>query len=338
MRFFKWLNLQLFADGAGAAGDGGDGAATGVTADAAGQQMLRDLGVPEDRIAKRAKAFTKRMQKSGTLLQNAPNGEPQVAAAKDNAPKEDPKQDGKRLTWEELMADPEYNGEMQKVVQARLKKERAAQERLDKLAPAIEALCGKHGLDPNNPDIDALVKAVTDDESLYDNLALELGTSKATAKRFAQQEAENKRLKAAEDLRAQEAANEARNRMEAEHYRELVRQGEELKKIFPSFDLDTELKNSAFLRMTSPGLGISVEQAYHALHHKEISAAAAKVTAQMTAEKMANAIRSNGARPQENGTSAAAPSTATFDPRKMTRAEREDIRRRVRAGEKVTFG
>lgn len=336
MRYFKWLNLQLFADGAGAAGDGGDGAATGVTADAAGQQMLRDMGVPEDRIAKRAKAFTQRMQRNGTPVQNAPKAEQQAAAAKD-APKEEPKQDAKRLTWEELMADPEYNGEMQKVVQARLKKERAAQERLDKLAPAIEALCGKHGLDPNNPDIDALVKAVTDDESLYDNLAMELGVSNATAKRFAQQETENKRLKAAEERRAQEVADAEKTRKNAEHYRVLSKQAEELKKVFPSFDLATELKNERFLWWTSPDVGMSVEQAYKAIHAKEIEAAAAQVTAQLTAEKMANAIRSNGARPQELGTSAVAPSTVTRDPRQLTREERADIRRRVRAGEKIVF-
>ena len=46
----KWLNLQLFA-GEGA-GDGGEGAATGVSAVDPGQQRLLELGVPADKIRK----------------------------------------------------------------------------------------------------------------------------------------------------------------------------------------------------------------------------------------------------------------------------------------------
>ena len=53
----KWLNLQLFAEGAGgegASGDGGEGVASGETASVAAEQRLRELGVPEDKIRKRA--------------------------------------------------------------------------------------------------------------------------------------------------------------------------------------------------------------------------------------------------------------------------------------------
>ena len=50
---FKMLNLQLFA-GEGAGDGGGEGAATGDTAVDAGQQRLLELGVPADKIRKRA--------------------------------------------------------------------------------------------------------------------------------------------------------------------------------------------------------------------------------------------------------------------------------------------
>ena len=49
----KWLNLQLFA-GEGAGDGGADGATTGGTAVDAGQQRLLELGVPADKIRKRA--------------------------------------------------------------------------------------------------------------------------------------------------------------------------------------------------------------------------------------------------------------------------------------------
>lgn len=343
MRTIKWLGLQLFADGAsaGAAGNGGDGAATGVSADDAGRQVLRDLGVPEDRINKRAKSFAKRMQRNGTPMQTASHvaEEEQAAAAeKPEQTAEEPAKEQKRLTWDEIMADPEYNGEMQKVVQARLKTARAAQENLDKLSPVIEALCEKHGIDPKHPDYDALSNALKKDDPRIEKTAIQLGVSRETAERLVTSEDDAKRLREVNERREKEAAQENLNRMQAEHYQKLKRQEADLKKIYPAFDLDTELKNKDFLRLTAPGSILNLEQAYHALHYKEINAAAAQVTAQMTAEKMAASIRSNGARPQENGTSAAAPSAAKFDPRMMTRQERDDIRRRVKAGERVILG
>lgn len=334
MYAIKWLNLQLFADGA----DGGEGAATGVSADAAGQQMLRDMGVPEDRIRKTAKAFTKRMQSSGTPLATAPKEEARVAPAEEptEKPTEKPTE-AKRLTWDEIMADPEYNGEMQRVVQSRLKNSRAAQEALDKLAPAIEALCGKHGIDPKNPDYDAIARAVTDDDSLYDDLALQLGVSRETAKRISQSEAEVKRLRQADEIRKQEEAHAEDERRNMEHIRGMVQQGEALKSTFPAFNLRAELRNETFAKLTHPSIGMSVEDAYHAVHRKEIQAAAAQAMAQKTAEQMANAIRSNGMRPDENGTTAQAATTTTVDPRNLSKQSREDIRRRVRNGEKVSF-
>lgn len=339
MLTIKWLNLQLFADGA-AAGEGGEGAAPGVNADDAGQQMLRDMGVPEDRIAKRAKGFAQRMSRSGTPMQTAPKGaEQQAAAAEPDTQKtgqKEPEQ-AKRLSWDEIMADPEYNGEMQKVVQNRLKNARAAQEILDKLAPAIEALCGKHGIDPKNPDYDALAKAVSNDDSLYEELAMQMGVSKETAKRVSQSEAEARRLREAEESRKQEAARAEEERKGMEHIRKLVQQGEAMKVTFPNFDIRQELKDKTFATLTSPNIGMSVEDAYYAVHRKEIQAATAKAMAEKTAEQMANSIRSNGLRPQENGTTRQAPSTSTIDPRRLTPQERADIRRRVRNGEKVSF-
>lgn len=339
----KWLNLQLFADASGdGAGDSG-GESSGVTADAAGQQMLRDLGVPEDRIAKRAKSFTQRAQRNGTLKQNAPAQEEQQAAAAETNPTQTEQtevQDNapKRMSWKEIMQDEEYNGEMQKLIRARLKKEQGAQETLDKLAPALEALYSKHGLDPKNPDYDALVKAVSEDDPAIEKFALEMGTSRETAKKFVDNQRENERLKAADERRRQDAANEAKRQFEAAHYSKLAAQAEELKKIFPSFDLDAELeKDKTFRLMTSPGIGISVENAYRSLHNKEIEAAAAEVTARKTAEQLANSIRSNGMRPDENGTTGQAPTASVVDPRNLTPRERADIRRRVRAGEKISF-
>ncbi|MBR4933456.1 MAG: hypothetical protein IKZ03_03250, partial [Clostridia bacterium] len=55
MNNYIWLDLQLFA-GEGAGGDGGEGAASGDSAVDAGQQRLLELGVPADKLRRRAKA------------------------------------------------------------------------------------------------------------------------------------------------------------------------------------------------------------------------------------------------------------------------------------------
>ena len=332
MEFNKWLNLQLFA-GEGAGDGGGEGAATGVEAVDPGQQRLLELGVPADKIRKRA-------QKSAPKLHDgagrtAPKQEPQQtkeqAAAAEN-PTEDNKTDAPgRMSWDEIMADPEYNKQMQAVVQSRLRSAKGAEETLGKLTPALELLARKHGLDPANPDYDALAKAISDDESYYEDKALEMGVSVETAKQIDQQERDTARQQ------RQEARTLEEQKFQ-DHIMSLERQGEAMKKVFPNFDLRTELQNQAFARMTSPNVGISVEDAYYAVHRKEIQYASMQVAAQKTAQKISNNIQAGSRRPQENGTSGQAPSVTTFDYRNMSPEQRKALKDRIRSGEKIYPG
>jgi len=50
------------------------------------------------------------------------------------------------------------------------------------------------------------------------------------------------------------------------HIEGLRQEGEELKKTFPNFDLQNELQNPVFRRMTAPGSGLTVADAYYAVH------------------------------------------------------------------------
>ena len=331
MAFYKWLNLQLFA-GEGAGDGGGEGVATGESAVDPGQQRLLELGVPADKIRKRAQKSAPKLPGAG---RTAPNQEPQQtkeqAAAAEN-PAEDNKTDVPgRMSWEEIMADPEYNKQMQAVVQSRLRNAKGAEETLGKLTPALELLARKHGLDPANPDYDALAKAISDDESYYEDKALEMGVSVQTAKQIDQQERDT----------ARQQRQEARTLEEQKfqnHIMSLERQGEAMKKVFPNFDLRTELQNPAFARMTSPNVGISVEDAYYAVHRKEIQYASMQVAAQKTAQKISNNIQAGSRRPQENGTSGQAPSVTTFDYRSMSPEQRKALKDRIRSGEKIYPG
>lgn len=330
MAFFKWLNLQLLADGGDGGGDGGGEAAGtpgGNTPDA-GESRLRELGVPESVLAKRAKRASTASVGKPVAQQAAPKTEPpaqQAASAATSTPAEDGAHADTpaRMSWEEIMADPEYNKQMQAVVQSRLRSAKGAEETLSKLAPAMELLSRRYGMDVNNLDADALAKAISDDDAYYEDRAIEMGVPVETAKKIDQNERDNARRQAEEARTIQEQKIQA-------HIESLKQQGEKMKETFPNFDLAAELQNPAFARMTSPNVNISVEDAYYAIHRKEIQSAAMQVTAQKTAQQMANAIRSGKSRPVENGTSAQAPSTMSIDWSKASREQREAKKREIR--------
>ena len=155
----KWLDLQLFAEGDG----GGEGAATGVEAVDPGQQRLLELGVPADKIRKRASEAVAKMSKGTAKPEQAQEQKPteQIPTAE---PTEEKPDAPTRMSWDDIMKDPEYNKQMQAVVQTRLRSAKDAEEKLQKMASAHEVLARKYGLDPNNIDYEALAKKVDDDE------------------------------------------------------------------------------------------------------------------------------------------------------------------------------
>lgn len=323
---FCWIiDLQLFA-GEGAGDGGGEGASTGDNAAVdAGQQRLLELGVPADKIRKRAQ------KPAAKLPEGAVRTEPKAQvtqqtqeqdAAADHPTEETKPDTPARMSWEEIMADPEYNKEMQAVVRASLKGRNAAKENLDKLAPALEVLARKYDLDPANMDYDALTQAIHDDNDYYEDKALEMGVPLETAKKIDQQE------RATARQQRQEALNLEQQKIQR-HFDSLEQQGEAMKATFPNFDLRKELQNPVFARMTSPNIGLSVADAYYAVHRNEIQTASMQATAQKTAQKISNDIQAGSRRPNEAGTSGQAPSVTTFDYRKASKEERAALKQRI---------
>ena len=339
----KWFWLQLFAgEGAGASAGGeggGDGAVSGDNGLAAEDQRLLELGVPEEKLRKRAKRASAKLPEGA--VRTAPKAtkqtQEQVATAEENPTEEKTETTTPaRMSWDEIMADPEYNKQMQAVVQSRLKDAKKAEESLSKLAPALELLARRHGLDATNMDYEAIAKAINDDDAYYEDKALEMGVTLETAKRIDQQEREKLRQQ------KQEAVN-MEQQMLRNHWTRLEQQAEALKKVFPKFDLQAELQNETFKRMLAPGKGLmSVEDAYYAVHRKEIDAARSQVIAQQTTQKISNAIQAGSRRPDENGTTGQAPSVTTFDYSKASKAQRDALKREIYAakarGEKLYPG
>ncbi len=327
-----WLNLQLFA-GEGAGDGGAEGAATGENAVDPGQQRLLELGVPADKIRKnrayKPKATAPAPVEAG---QGQAQEQPAQQAAAANTGTEEPNTETKaRPSLKEILEDPDYNKEMQAIVQSRLRGAKAAEETLGKLTPALEVLARQHGQDPANINYDELAKAISNDESFYEDKALEMGVDIATARRIDQEERDTARQQREQARTLEEQAFQ-------NHIMKLEQQGEAMKKVFPNFDLRKELQIPAFARMTSPNVGISVEDAYYAVHRKELQTAAMQVTAQKTAQMISNSIASGSRRPDENGTSGQAPSVTTFDYRSMSPERRNALKQRIRSGEKIYPG
>ena len=334
---YKWRMLQLFAgEGAGgsgaAAGGEGAAAATGENAADAGQARLRELGVPEDKIRKNRAYRIPAKQEQNQPAEPAKQEEPeQAAAANETTPTEEK---APRMTWEEIMKDPEYNKQMQAVIQGRLRQTKGAQEAMEAIGPALDMLMKKHGLDPSKPDYKGLAQKIMDDSSLYEDKAYEMNVSNDVAKTIVQQELELDRF------RQQDQRNLEMQKAQ-QHIARLEQQAQALKAQYPAFDLRQELQNPTFERLTRPDSGLTVEDAYYAVHRKDIQQAQAQVIASQTAQAVSNSIRSNSRRPDESG-AGMAPSVTTFDYKKASKSEREALKAQIRAaaarGEKVYPG
>ena len=82
-----------------------------------------------------------------------------------------------------------------------------------------------------------------------------------------------------------------------QHFSALEKQAETMRETFPGFDLKTELNDPVFVRLTSPMVGLSVEDAYYAIHHREITGEAARAAAEM----IGNSVQAGRNMPNENG-------------------------------------
>ena len=332
----KWRILQLFGgEGAGAgsagaggtAGDGGAGAAASGDGTADAAQRLREMGVPERQISKYGKAYANRAKKSSVLpstdRQQTDDNQQAAAATNENAQTEETEQknEAPKYDWDEVMKDPEMNRRMQETVKASKKKSQAAEDALAALAPALKAQAQEYGLDPENIDYVALAKHMSGE---YDEKALELGLPRETIVKMDQQQRINE------------------EQLNRQHIMGLIEQGEKMKAVFPNFDLRKEMENPQFRRLTARGVNVSVDDAYHIVHRRELELAQAQIVDKKATERVQNTIRAGQARPDESGASSQASTVTTVDWRHATpeqlKAQAKRIRLAAAQGRKLRPG
>lgn len=217
---------------------------------------------------------------------------------------------------------------MQDTIQKRLKGQKETVEKYEALAPTLSTLAKKYGVDAT--DIKALNKAIEEDDAYYEEEALEKGVTVEQLKQFKKMERENAELK---KLRDENNAKEAAEKKVAAW----VEQSKQVKAIYPSFDLKSEMQNSKFLDLLRVP-GVDVRTAYELVHKDEIIAGAMQFTAKTVEKKIADKIAANGARPTENGLNSQSASLTRSDVSQLSKEDILDYQRRVMRGEKVSFG
>ena len=300
------IDLQLFAEG-GAGGDGGTGSAgMGVTGNAANSQSTGANGSDLSDVQYG-------IQDNGTPAAPAAEVQTEDAAARFEA-----------LIKGEFK--DQFNAQVQDIVRKRLKSSQATVDKYTALAPTLELLAGKYGVKAD--DIEGLTKAINDDDTYFEDEALERGITVEQLKEIRRMERENADLKR---QMSEQQTRENANKL----YASWMDQEQQLKSIYPSFSLETEMQNPAFVDLLRAN--IPVRTAFEVLHKDEILPAAMQYTAQQIEQKVVNRVRANGARPMENGMQSQGAAVVKSDVSQLTKADRQEIIRRVARGEKIRF-
>ena len=300
------LNLQLFAEGAG--GDGGTGSegATGATVTAA---------VSQNKGVKNPLADVK----YGIQAEET-SPVPEVSK---------PTTEDRNAKFEELIKGEYkdlYDARIQDTIQKRLKSTKETVDKYNSLTPTLEMLAKKYGVDAS--DIQALNKAIEEDDSYYEEEALEKGMTVQQLKEVKKMQRENAALR--EQMEAQNRKDNA-----AQQYATWMKQADEAKKLYPHLNFEAETQNPQFRQLLLSG--IDVGTAYMVVHKDEIIPAAMQYTAKTVEQKLTNKVIANGARPSENGNSSQSATVVKSDVSQLSKADREEIIRRVQRGERIRF-
>ena len=321
------LNLQLFGDGAGAgaapAGDAGNGGEAAVV-QATGQ--LEDGTVMDNRLAARMEAQAKKRRSRGE--------EPVMPAAQQAAQMEQenvPEEAEKSLDDEWVEAKKgrfkeQYARDVKAAVDDRFKNQADLSRQLEAMQPMLDALMKKAGAES----VEELQQMILDDDSLYEDEAEQMGMPVEAYKNYKRLQDEHDQMVAREQ-RAQEQY------MLQQHFQNLAQQAEEMKKVYPNFDLRAEMENETFRRLVAPNSGLKVSDAFYAVHHADLESGAMAYGIQRAQQQMSQTLQANRARPVEGAMKTGQPANVTIDPKNMSRPERQKLIERARRGEKIVF-
>lgn len=224
----------------------------------------------------------------------------------------------------------EFGQRVQQIIDTRFKESKAMGAKLEALRPILDVLGSRYGVDAE-AEPDKLLKAIDEDDGYYEAEANEKGLTVDQLKQWRRMERENAALRRAQEARTQQEASER-------IYAGWEEEAQRLKQVYPAFDLRQECQSGEtgerFLKLL--GSGVDVRTAYEVIHMNELMNGAIGTAVQLTQKRVQDNIRTQGMRPRENGAGGSiATQLVKSDPSKWSKADREEVARRVMRGERI---
>lgn len=368
------IDLQMFADGGAAGGDGtsqsagADSSPNGRANASAGAGAangegnaieLPALRPAEERLARRSGVLKRSSREEDGNQKNAPSQPPdgdsspegradtsaeegaadQEAEGKDGEEKGEGKTkspEERRKAFGELLRG-EYADLTEELMQNAVTEAARRLEASPAMKGLMQALQEKYGTDAN--DLVALTEAVRNgavkDDAYYEKLAMEKGVSTRTARELDKLESQNKHLTEQQQMIQQMERQRAQQARIAELQAGWDREAEQLKAQYPDFNMAEVLANPEVEKMMRSG--VSMTNAYRSAYFDHILKQQQAATARQVEQGVVNRMQQRNARPGENGTRPGGAVQTKIDVSHMSRKEMEEMEKRVMRGEVITL-
>lgn len=369
------IDLQMFADGGAAGGDGtsqsadADSSPNGRANASAGAGAangegnaieLPALRPAEERLARRSGVLKRSSREEGSPSQSAqsaassPEGgalgseekselDEEAAENQNEVEGKDGEEKGKAKSPEERrkafgeLLRGEYADLTEELMQNAVTEAARRLEASPAMKGLMQALQEKYGTDAN--DLVALTEAVRNgavkDDAYYEKLAMEKGVSTRTARELDKLESQNKHLTEQQQMIQQMERQRAQQARIAELQAGWDREAEQLKAQYPDFNMAEVLANPEVEKMMRSG--VSMTNAYRSAYFDHILKQQQAATARQVEQGVVNRLQQRNARPGENGTRPGGAVQTKIDVSHMSRKEMEEIEKRAMRGEVITL-
>ena len=367
------IDLQMFADGGAAGGDGTSQSPGGDSSPSRGAKTtgangegnaieLPALRPAEERLARRSGVLKRSSREEGSPSQSAqsaassPEGgalgseekselDEEAAENQNEAEGKDGEEKGegktkspeeRRKAFGELLRG-EYADLTEELMQNAVTEATRRLEASPAMKGLMQALQEKYGTDAN--DLMALTEAVRNgavkDDAYYEKLAMEKGVSTRTARELDKLESQNKHLTEQQQMIQQMERQRVQQARIAELQAGWDREAEQLKAQYPDFNMAEVLANPEVEKMMRSG--VSMTNAYRSAYFDHILKQQQAATARQVEQGVVNRMQQRNARPGENGTRPGGAVQTKIDVSHMSRKEMEEMEKRVMRGEVITL-
>lgn len=214
----------------------------------------------------------------------------------------------------------EYEKRIKSTLDRRMRGYNKLKSQTEKLQSYVDRQLARTGA----KSIDELTSRLDSDDNYYRTASAEAGMSEEAFR-----ELESYRMKDLQNSRMQE------ERDLEERRQQLYREIEEVKSVYPDFDINAERDNPVFNDLVNSG--VPMLHAYRISHYEALVNSAIAAARREASRETTESIRSKQNRPSEYGTGKGSGASPKVDILKFTEKDCEEYERRASRGEIITF-